>query len=95
MSGGLLCVWDKNFFSLESVIRGSRWICIKGFKQDLACSVAIILVYGPHAAKEKRIFRKDLLDLKASLGIPLIVIGDFNEIIYALKIDWAVIQSRD
>ena len=58
MSGGLLCVWDKNFLSIKSIIQGSKWLCIRGFKQEMACSVALILVYGPYVAKEKGYFGK-------------------------------------
>ena len=80
MSGGLLCVWDKSFLVVNLVIQGSRWLCIRGFKQDIACSVAITLAFGPYSSEEKRAFWKELLELKISLDIPLIVIGDFNEI---------------
>ena len=46
----------------------------------MACIVAIILIYGPHFAEEKRVFWKELIELKSSLNIPFIVIGDFNKI---------------
>ena len=72
----------KKNLNVESVFRGSRWLCVKGFYQDMACSVATVLVYGPHFAGEKRAFWKELLGLKISLDILLIIIGDFNEITY-------------
>ena len=53
MSGGLLCVWAKTFLNIESVERGTSWLYIRGFMQELDCSVAIIVVYGPHSTEEK------------------------------------------
>ena len=29
--GGLLCLWDSDFFQKETVIKNERWICVKGF----------------------------------------------------------------
>ena len=94
MSGGLLCVWEKNILNVESMVWGFCWLCVKSFKKDMACSVAIVLVYGPHIAEEKRAFWNELLDLKNSLDTPLIIIGDFNEITYPDKRLGCVTISR-
>ena len=42
--------------------------------------MVIIVVYGPHGAKEKRVFWNELASLRNSFDIPIIVMGDFNEV---------------
>ena len=56
--------------------------------------MAMVLVYRPHTAGEKKAFWQELLELKNSLDIPLIVMGDFNEITCPEKRLGCVTMSR-
>ena len=47
-SGGILCLWDKNFMTRERVVKGGGWLCIKGGLQEIRMEVAIIVAYGYH-----------------------------------------------
>ena len=78
--GHLLCIWGEDFMSLETIVRGDKWLCIKGFKQELSGSIAIILVYDPYTTVEKRALWDELLNVKNNQDVPLIVMGGFNEI---------------
>ena len=79
-SGGLLCIWANNFITEVEVQIGDRWICVKGWVVDIKIHTAIVLVYGPHVAIEKRKMWDEILELRTNMGVPMIVMGDFNEI---------------
>ena len=78
---GLLCVWDKDFFVQNEVTIGDRWICIKGFIQEIDISCTIGLMYGPHSIYERRKVWGELKEVKERFGVPLLLMGDFNEIL--------------
>lgn len=52
--GGILCIWDTDFFQDNMVVKGDRWICVKGVMKDENFECAIGVVYGPHDYNSKR-----------------------------------------
>lgn len=79
--GGLLCIWDKDFIIQENVRLGDRWICVKGIIQHMNFECAIVLVYGSHTVRERRQLWLDLVELKENLNTPVLIMGDFNEVL--------------
>ena len=57
-SGGILYVWENCFMRQVDIIKGDRWICIKGFIDELKMMGAIVVVYGYHDAELKRQYGK-------------------------------------
>ena len=79
-SGGILCIWERSFLKLETIQKGDRRVCIKGFINDLEMVGAIIVVYGYHDMNMKRRLWQEILDVKNMVNVPILVMGDFNEI---------------
>ncbi|GJX28423.1 RNA-directed DNA polymerase, eukaryota [Tanacetum coccineum] len=51
--GGILCVWDPNAFSKDSVTVSDYFILVRGVWQQNGMDLLLIVVYAPHDAKEK------------------------------------------
>ena len=79
--GGLLCIWDKEFLAKSDILMGDRWICIKGYVKEVDMWCAIGLVYGPHTISERRIVWQELKVVREKFEVPLLLMGDFNEIL--------------
>lgn len=79
-SGGILYIWDRNFMSDTSIIKGEGWIWIKGIVQELQMEGIVGVAYGYHDAVDKRRMWKELVDKRLELNIPILMMGDFNEI---------------
>lgn len=79
-SGGLVLVWDPEFFRKEDCVRGGRWIWLQGRLTGKNVSVAFALVYGPNNVGDRRVVWRQLIDLKHRSSTPLMVFGDFNEV---------------
>ena len=59
---------------------GDRWICVKGWVAEAKIFATIVLVYRPHIPAEKRMLWEEISQLQINMGVPMIVMGDFNEI---------------
>ena len=79
-SDGLLCVWASEFITnIETMVR-ERWVCLKGLVSIVNLRAAIILIYSLFNVADKHRMWEELLKLRSNLGVPMIVMGDFNEI---------------
>ncbi|KAL4278182.1 hypothetical protein GQ457_03G030870 [Hibiscus cannabinus] len=77
-AGGLISLWDPDFFKCESVVGSKSYIVLIGTlaKQDFKC--ALINVYGPHDVGERSQMFDNLSKCIFDLQVPVIVGGDFN-----------------
>ena len=53
-SGGILCIWDPNSFSKESVTTSDSFIIIRGTWRLTGQKFMMIAVYGPQDVRDKR-----------------------------------------
>ena len=81
-SGGIICMWDGNFLRGGRVIKRDRWICIMGFLQEVQMEICIGVVYGLYDAQDKRRIWQELIEVKENVEVPMMMMGDFNEIRY-------------
>lgn len=63
-SGGLLTIWDSNFFNIEVTINSRYFLVIIGTCPSIDGQLAIVNVYGPKSIPEKIQLWRDLLNLK-------------------------------
>ncbi|KAK8652909.1 hypothetical protein V6N13_126932 [Hibiscus sabdariffa] len=77
-AGGLISLWDPDFFKCESVLGSKNYIVLIGTlaKQDFKC--ALINVYGPHDVGERSQMFDNLRKCIFDLQVPVIIGGDFN-----------------
>ncbi|MED6224355.1 hypothetical protein PIB30_083156 [Stylosanthes scabra] len=52
--GGLICIWEKDFFQVERSTKGNRWIGLLGTLSDLKERVWVFLVYGPNSVTDRK-----------------------------------------
>lgn len=79
--GGLILIWDEKYFLKSNCRKGNRWICLEGKLIDKDFLVSILLVYGPNDRSGRATLWDELLALKAGIGSPMLVLGDFNEVL--------------
>ncbi|GMJ09606.1 hypothetical protein HRI_004629800 [Hibiscus trionum] len=77
-AGGLISCWDSSFFSNERCVIEQNFIGLIGkyAGSDLKC--ALINVYGPNVASERRVFFDRLATLISKIELPVLIGGDFN-----------------
>ena len=63
------------------MINGEKWICIKGMKQETNFVCIFNLVFRLHESVEKCKIRNELLEVNYNLEAPLLMMGDFNEVL--------------
>ena len=80
-SGGILCIWDMDFLDEVEEHKGERWLCIKGTIKDKAFKCAICILDGAHSREEKLKMWEELRELKSKVGVPVVFMGNFNEIL--------------
>jgi len=79
-SGGLIVSWHKDAFEAISTFIGQRWICVLGTfaMENFRCAVCV--VYAPNDQGGRRLLWGQLRNLRDKLSLPLIMVGDFNEV---------------
>ncbi|XP_071715248.1 uncharacterized protein [Rutidosis leptorrhynchoides] len=81
-SGGLLVIWDKSVFEVDSSTCCDFFLGIRGKWKSNGEDSTIVNVYGPHNDHCK-ILMWDLLDkLIGSINTKWLLCGDFNEVRY-------------
>ncbi|XP_023761643.1 uncharacterized protein LOC111910084 [Lactuca sativa] len=79
-SGGLLTIWDSNFFNIEATVKSMYFLMIIGTCTSIDGQVVIVNVYGPKSSPDKLQLWWDLLNLKQQRMATWIILGDFNEV---------------
>ncbi|GJR16919.1 RNA-directed DNA polymerase, eukaryota [Tanacetum coccineum] len=81
-SGGILCVWDPNSFKKNSYTISDFFVIIRGLWLKSGVNILIVVVYGPHDPRDKRIMWDYLAHSFNQWDGEVIVMGDFNEVRY-------------
>ena len=80
-SGGIILTWIKESFSLIKHIVRQRWIAVKGILQQEWFPCTICVVYAPNDQHERLDVWNQLRAIKKNLAVPLLLMGDFNEVL--------------
>ncbi|KAL4280566.1 hypothetical protein GQ457_03G000290 [Hibiscus cannabinus] len=80
-AGGLLCMWDGDWFTAEVQIIKKRFIATIGKLKSSGWQCGFLNVYGPSLDSEKREFFGDLLNVLRMFNVSWFVGGDFNSIL--------------
>jgi len=80
-AGGILVSWNKEAFKGASSLVTQRWICIFGQFVPKAFTCAVCVVYAPNDQRDRREVWQKLRELKQHLTIPMLLMGDFNEVV--------------
>lgn len=81
LSGGLLVIWCTNFFLKSKVHIGHRWIALEGTIKEANWQCCLCLVYGSCCPLERKNMFDELTALKQQIPCPMLICGDFNEIL--------------
>ncbi|KAL4304512.1 hypothetical protein GQ457_10G029590 [Hibiscus cannabinus] len=81
-AGGLICLWDSDFFVVSSQIITERYIALLGTLKDSYLECGFLNLYGPSVEAEKGSFFSDISDLLAKFNLPRCVCGDFNLVLH-------------
>jgi len=79
-SGGIIVTWNHEAFTVGNSFASSRWLCLVGIFQQLKISCALCVVYAPTDHNERMKTWDQLRYMKAIVGVPCIIMGDFNEV---------------
>ncbi|GMI72472.1 hypothetical protein HRI_000916500 [Hibiscus trionum] len=77
-AGGLLCLWDSNFFHVTDCIVHQRFIALIGNMGSNLFSCGLLNVYGPSVDAEKSEFLSDILQFLENRNLPWCIGGDWN-----------------
>ncbi|GJS63377.1 RNA-directed DNA polymerase, eukaryota [Tanacetum coccineum] len=81
-SGGILCVWDSNSFSKDSVTMSDSFVMVRGVWRLTGQKCLLIAVYAPQDAKEKQMLWDYLQCEIGRWKRDVVIMGDFNEVRY-------------
>ncbi|GJR21008.1 RNA-directed DNA polymerase, eukaryota [Tanacetum coccineum] len=79
-SGGILCIWDPNFFVKDSVTISDSFVLIRGKWCHTGQNLLIGVVYAPHDIKEKFMLWDYLQCEITRWKGQVVIMGDFNEV---------------
>ncbi|GLT65463.1 hypothetical protein SLA2020_378950 [Shorea laevis] len=77
---GILCMWSKGVFTIDSSFEGEGFLGVKGAWGLKRTKVAIISLYSPCEFQDKLLW-ENLKNIIASIGRRICVMGDFNVVI--------------
>ncbi|OMO92976.1 reverse transcriptase [Corchorus capsularis] len=83
-AGGLISIWDKDFFDLNLAIVENRYIVCVGKLKLNGVQCLIGNIYAPNDEQGRLILWQEIKDLKEQFDLPWILGGDFNTV---LKMD--------
>lgn len=79
--GGVLVLWNPEFFSLDNSLLGNRWIIIEGLIKPFDWRCSIVVVYGGYTLEQQTHIYSDISQIKNSLTSPIIILCYFNQIL--------------
>ncbi|GMI71790.1 hypothetical protein HRI_000848300 [Hibiscus trionum] len=94
-SCGLISMWDTNFFALEKKTELRKCLVLVGSLTQWKIKVGLINVYAPNIQSERKEFFDRLAESIESLGLPILIGGDFNTVkVEGEKVEWSPIRAR-
>jgi len=79
-SEGLIATWRQDSFTLSNSFATSRWWCLTGTFQQIQIQCAVCILYAPNEHSERLKIWDQLRSMRATVGLPCRIMGDFNEI---------------
>ena len=79
-SGGILSIWEVDYFSLESTRIEPNWIAIVGTIPSKNLRCILINLYNPCDVERRKEVWNEIEEMCKSLGIPCLIMGDCNEV---------------
>ncbi|KAK8614786.1 hypothetical protein V6N13_068577 [Hibiscus sabdariffa] len=77
-SGGIISLWDQNYFGLESSTIHKSYIVLLGCIIPLQFKCALVNIYAPNDNAERLSVFSELRSTLSQLSVPLLLGGDFN-----------------
>lgn len=84
-SGGLITMWNGDFFKSSSHRIERNWIAICGLLPSCHFNGTLINIYNPCLKDERAIIWNDIIDFHSMLSYPCLLLGDFNEVLDPLE----------
>ncbi|GJR71569.1 RNA-directed DNA polymerase, eukaryota, partial [Tanacetum coccineum] len=78
--GGLLCVWDPNMFSKDSVTISDSFLAIRGTWISSSTKLFIVYVYAPQDLSERKTLWEYIIHMIDLWEGESVILGDFNEV---------------
>lgn len=82
-SGGLLCIWDTNLFSVDRVFSSKGFLGVEGIWKGCSEKVSLCNIYGPQDSSGKLLLWDSLLKINQSSTSWWCLMGDFNVVRWA------------
>ncbi|GJW40621.1 cytochrome P450 [Tanacetum coccineum] len=79
-SGGIVAIWDTNFFSLSTRLEGDGYLALLGNWKNIREVCLLIIVYAPQDQRKKKKLWLDVTRIVVNHDSLSIVLGDFNEV---------------
>lgn len=92
-SGGLLCIWNPEVFSLQECCCSRSFILLAGIMQS-SINCVVCNIYAPNDDLKMRRLWGTLSNLKSSFPDPWCLGGDFNEIKNISERKWCIRRDR-
>ena len=81
-SGGIFAVWDPSKFNVSQKHIGDRSIDLEGCINSVSFVCSVGIVYSPNDRLGRCLMYNSLKTLIQSINKPLLMLGDFNEILH-------------
>nr|ABD32493.2 hypothetical protein MtrDRAFT_AC147482g45v2 [Medicago truncatula] len=78
---GLVFSWNELLFSESKILTYKRYILVEGKLIHEGIDVSFLLVHAPSCSQERFDLWRDVMNLKKSISMPLMMFGDFQEVL--------------
>ena len=78
-SGGLLSLWQSDFFQLDSCCCEQHWIGLTGTIQNPNFKCCLINIYNPCTTEARALVWRSITDYVSASNLPCLLMGDCNE----------------
>lgn len=78
-SGGILALWNSEFFSIDQTKVEKHWIALVGEIRALHFRCTLITIYNPCTVAERSVIWLEIAEFQNLSQFPCFLIGDFNE----------------
>lgn len=88
LAGGIVTVWDPEYFVVNSKFVGDRWIILDGCIKHFMFECCVGVVYGPNDRVGRSLFFDEIKNVVLPINKPMLFLGDFNTILDPIE-RWA------
>lgn len=76
-AGGIIAVWDPEFFVVHNKFLGDRWIILEGCINHSMFECCVGVIYGPNDRCGRNLMFGELKNIVASINKPVLFLGVF------------------